>query len=82
MLDIANGFIKSGVGWGKTRDRRMEIEKWKKVSNKSSKKSLHNVTSPPPKPSGAEFLHIVQSRAWNKLFYDILNLLPITLKTT
>lgn len=72
MLDIANSFIKSGVGWEKMRERRVEIEKQKNVTNKFSKKSLHNVTSPSSKPCGTQFLHTVPSRAWIYYFMIFL----------
>lgn len=75
MLDITNSFIKSGVGWGKKRERRMEIEKGEKVTNKFSEKSLYNVTSLPQSHLG----HRVYKLTWEELgliFDDILNPLP------
>lgn len=46
MLDITNSFIKSGMGRGGKKERRIEIEKGEK-RNKFSEKSLYNVTSLP-----------------------------------
>lgn len=71
-LDIANRFIKSGVGREKMRERRVETEKQKNVTNKFSKKSLYNVTSPSSKPRRTQFLHTVPSRAWIYYFMIFL----------
>lgn len=73
MLDITNSFIKSGMGWGKKREKRTEIEKGEKV-NKFSEKSLYTVTSLPQSHLG----HRVYKLSWEELglIFDILNPLP------
>lgn len=58
MLDITNSFIKSGMGWGKMRERRIEIEKGEKVANTFSEKSLYNVTSLPQSHWGHTFYKV------------------------
>lgn len=54
MLDTANSFIKSGVG-GEDEGAKSGDGETENVTNKFSKKSLHNVTSPSSKPREHNF---------------------------
>lgn len=57
----------------------MEMEKGGKVTNKFSKKSLHNVTFLSSKPFGTQILQTVLT-GLDLIFADILNPLPNTPK--
>lgn len=58
MLDITNSFIKSGMGWGKKSERKEDRDRETEKSNKFSKKSSNNVTSPSPKSFKTQYLQI------------------------
>lgn len=58
MLDITNSFIKSGMGWGKKSERKEDGDRETEKSNKFSKKSSNNATSPSPKPFKTQYLQI------------------------